>query len=309
MDIKRLQYFVAVAEEGSFQRAAEVLHIAQSALSRRVRELEDELNMPIFLRLPRGVQLLPAGEILLRHARTIFQDIADTHAHLARHAAGKSGVIRIGVSALTGQLQFFGKALGSFSQVAGGVEVIVQVLANRADALRSLRGGQIDITLIQGKVDETGLVSRRVRTFDTVVAMPIGHSLCDLQEVEPRHLANQPIISFSRDLDSLAFDTIVAACFNAGIRPCIVQQIAAESVRLALVAAGMGVSIVSSSIRERAHPTGLSFRKIHGIGLDAGLDLTWREDSGGPAVQLLVKHIDQAAALAEWAASDRLDES
>lgn len=302
MDLRRLQYFVSVAEEGSFQRAADTLHVAQSALSRRVHELEEEVGAPLFLRLPRGTQLLPAGEILLRHARLILESVADAKAHLARYAAGQSGTVRIGTTGQAGQLKFVGDALAAFGKAAPDVEVVVKIVTTRAEVLQNLRGGEIDIALVQGRVNESGLASRRIRSFNCLLAMPVGHPLCEKKEIGIADLADCPILSFSRELDSIAFDTIVATCLAVGIQPRIVQQIPLEPVRLALVAAGMGLSVVSSSIYERPYPPGLSFRRLVGVALDAGLDLTWRDGADGPAIQSLVATIMEAASVAERAA-------
>lgn len=303
LDLRRLGYFVAVAEEGSFQGAAKTLHIAQSALSRRVHELEDEVGSPLFLRLPRGAQLLPAGEILLEHARLILGNVADAKAHLARYLMGRSGTIRIGMTGLAGQLRFIGDAFAAFGKVAADVEVVVKIVTSRGEVLNLLRSGQIDVALVQGNVSEQGLVSQRIRSFDGLVAMPVGHPLSSGAEVDVKQFAEYPILSFSRELDSVAFDRIVSACVAVGIRPQIVQQIPLEPVRLALVAAGMGISVVSSSIHERPYPAGLYFRPLVGIDFDAGLDLAWRNASDGPALQLLATSLIDAAHAAECAAA------
>ena len=299
MDLRRLHYFVTIAEEGSFQSAANVLHVAQSALSRRIHELEEELGLPLFLRLPRGAQLLPAGEILLRHARPILESVADAKAHLARYAAGRSGTVRIGMTGLAGQLRFVGEAFKAFGAITDDVEVIVKIVNSRGEVLHHLRTGQIDLALVQGNVSEPGLVAERIRTFDSLVVMPSDHPLSERAEVSVADLAAYPILSFSRELDTVAFDKIVAACVAAGAQPRIVQEIPMETVRLALVAANMGISIASTSIHERPYPEGLCFRPFVGIDFDAGLYLVRRKSSDGPAVELLTKAISDAAEKAQ----------
>ena len=299
MDLRRLHYFVTIAEEGSFQNAANVLHVAQSALSRRIHELEEELGLPLFLRLPRGAQLLPAGEVLLRHARPILESVADAKAHMARYAAGRSGTVRIGMTALAGQLRFVGEAFMAFGKITDDVEVIVKIVTSRGEVLQHLRTGQIDLALVQGDVSESGLVAERIRTFDSLVAMPVHHPLSGRDKVSVVDLATYPILSFSRELDTVAFDKIVAACVAAGAQPRIVQEIPMETVRLALVAANMGISITSSSIHERPHPQGLCFRRFVGIDFDAGVYLAQRQSGEGPAVQLLAKVIGEAAKRAQ----------
>ncbi len=303
MDLRRLHYFVTVAEEGSFQGAANVLHVAQSALSRRIHELEEEVGSPLFLRLPRGAQLLPAGEILLQHARLILESVADAKAHLARYAAGRSGTVRIGMTGVAGQLRFVGEAFTAFGKIANDVEVIVKIVTGRGDVLHHLRSGQIDIALVQGDVSEPGLVSQRIRSFDSLVVMPSEHPLSHKDEVSISEFAEYPILSFPRELDSVAFDRIISACIAVGVQPRIAQQIPLEPVRLALVAAGMGISIISASIHERPHPTGLCFRRLVGIDFDAGLYLVRRNVSDGPAVQLLARSLVGAAQSAEEAAA------
>lgn len=299
MDLRRLHYFVTIAEEGSFQSAANVLHVAQSALSRRIHELEEELGLPLFLRLPRGAQLLPAGEILLRHARPILESVADAKAHLARYAAGRSGTVRIGMTGLAGQLRFVGEAFKSFGAITDDVEVIVKIVTSRGEVLHHLRTGQIDLALVQGNVSEPGLVAERVRTFDSLVVMPSDHPLSGKAEVSVADLAAYPILSFSRELDTVAFDKIVAACVAAGAQPRIVQEIPMETVRLALVAANMGISIASASIYERPYPEGLCFRRFVGIDFDTSLYLARRKSSDGPAVKLLAKVMSDAAERAQ----------
>ena len=203
------------------------------------------------------------------------------------------------MTGLAGQLRFVGEAFTAFGNMTDDVEVIVKIVTSRGEVLQHLRTGQIDLALVQGNVSDPGLVAERIRTFDSLAVMPTGHPLSDKFEVSVADLAAYPILSFSRELDTIAFDNIVAACVAVGAQPRIVQEIPMETVRLALVAANMGISIASTSIHERPHPEGLCFRPFVGIDFDAGLYLVRRKSSDGPAVELLTKAISDAAEKAQ----------
>ena len=203
------------------------------------------------------------------------------------------------MTGLAGQLRFVGEAFKAFGTITDDVEVIVKIVNSRGEVLHHLRSGQIDLAVVQGDVGEPGLVAERIRTFDSLVVMPSDHPLSERADVSVADLAAYPILSFSRELDTVAFDKIVAACVAAGAQPRIVQEIPMETVRLALVAANMGISIASTSIHERPHPEGLCFRRFVGIDFDTGLYLVRRKSSDGPAVQLLAKTIGDAAERAQ----------
>ncbi len=179
MELRQLRYFVAVAEELHFRRAAERLHISQPPLSQQIRALEDELGFALLIRTRRRVQLTPAGEAFLRDARVLLGELDGAVATARRIDAGQTGRLRVG---------FVGSAL--LSIVPGTVErfrasrpgVAIELRErSTVDQLRAVAAGLVDVGLVRPPIDdEGGLRAETVLRERTVAALPTGHPLAAL---------------------------------------------------------------------------------------------------------------------------------
>ena len=173
MDLRRLRYFVAVAEEGGLHRAAERLNVSQSALSRRIRELEIEIGQDLFERLPTGVRLKPPGLILLDHARSILGSVADAQDHLDRHAAGRGGQLRIGMTAMSGQIGFIARSVVRFHRECADTGLRLKIAGSTAALIEWLHRGTIDAAILY-QADAPDMEHRTLRQFGALLALLVG---------------------------------------------------------------------------------------------------------------------------------------
>jgi DNA-binding transcriptional LysR family regulator len=262
VELRQLRYFVAVAEELHFRRAAERLHISQPPLSQQIRALEDELGFALLIRTRRRVSLTPAGEAFLRDARALLGELDGAVATARRIDAGQTGRLRI---------NFVGSAL--FSIVPGTVErfrrsrpAVELELRERptADQLRAVRTGLADVGLVRPPIeDDGGLSVRTVLRERTVAALPAGHGLASLSRVPLRRLAAEPLVLFPRDQAPGFHDLLIDALAGVGSAPRVIQYAPEMLTIIGLVAAGTGVSLVPASV-QRLALDGVAYRAVTG---------------------------------------------
>lgn len=282
MELRHLRYFIAVAEERHFGRAAARLRMAQPPLSRQIQALEKELGFALFERTRRQVELTPAGTSLLGHARTIFEAVDLAVSEARRASRGESGRI---VVAYPSTFAYNGlpQLVRAFRAKFPEVELALRELAPQQQ-LDSLRDHHVDVGFVRAPVDEPGLSTELVRSEPLVVALPIGHALTSRKSIPLGLLAKEPFVLFPRVRGPAYFDQLIGLCRDAGFTPRIVQE-APQLDIVSLVAAGLGVSIVPSSIR--------NFRR-------SGIVL--RPIVGGPRTKLLVvwSPLNRSAVLREF---------
>ncbi len=262
MELRQLRYFVAVAEELHFRRAAERLHISQPPLSQQIRALEDELGFALLVRTRRRVELTPAGEAFLRDARALLGELEGAVATARGIDAGQTGRLRI---------NFVGSAL--FSIVPGTVErfrrsrpAVEFELRERptVDQLRAVRAGVADVGLVRPPIEDDGELSvRTVLRERTVAALPAGHPLAGLNRVPLRRLAAEPLVLFPRDQAPGFHDLLIDALAGAGTAPRVIQYAPEMLTIIGLVAAGTGVSLVPESV-QRLALDGVTYRPVSG---------------------------------------------
>ena len=262
MELRQLRYFIAVAEELHFRRAAERLHISQPPLSQQIRALEDELGFELLTRSRRRVQLTPAGEAFLRDARVVLGELEGAVATARRIDAGQTGRLRVG---------FVGSAL--LSIVPGTVErfrasrpgVAIELRErSTVDQLRAVSAGVIDVGLVRPPIDDDGdLRAQTVLRERTVAALPAGHALARLARVPLGRLAAEPLVLFPRDQAPGFHDLLIAALGSTGAAPRVVQYAPEMLTIIGLVAAGTGVSLVPASV-SRLALDGVTYRPVSG---------------------------------------------
>jgi DNA-binding transcriptional LysR family regulator len=262
MELRQLRYFVAVAEELHFRRAAERLHISQPPLSQQIRALEDELGVALLIRTRRRVQLTPAGEAFLRDARVLLGELDGAVATARRIDAGQTGRLRVG---------FVGSAL--LSIVPGTVErfrasrpgVAIELRErSTVDQLRAVAAGLVDVGLVRPPIDDDGgLRAETVLRERTVAALPAGHPLAALGRVPLRRLADEPLVLFPRDQAPGFHDLLIGALADTGAGPRVIQYAPEMLTIIGLVAAGTGVSLVPASV-SRLALDGVAYRPVTG---------------------------------------------
>jgi DNA-binding transcriptional LysR family regulator len=280
VELRHLRYFLAVAEERHFGRAAQRLQMAQPPLSRQIQSLETELGFPLFDRSRRRVELTPAGVALSSHARRVFEAL-DTGVTEARRAAqGQVGRIAVGYLASVAA-SGLAELIRAFRQRSPGVHVELRELTPQ-EQIEAILARRIDIGFIRGPIREPNLSMRLVRKEELLVALPTGHRLAGRARFALSELADDPFVSFPRERAAAFFDQIMRLCHEAGFTPRIVQQ-GVQLDLVSMVAAGFGVAIVPGSMRFARRP-GAIFRAIEGAPTSQLL-AAWRPDDDSPVLQ------------------------
>lgn len=247
MEIRHLRYFIAVAEEQHFTRAAERLHMAQPPLSQAIRQLESELEVELLQRSTRRVTLTSAGAAYLEHARAILEALDSASEHARRVAAGVVGHLVIGcVGSVTySLLPQLSRALAT---ELPGVDFAFRGEMLVPDEVAALRSGDIDLALLRPPVADLGLTVQPVRQDRLVVALPADHSLAPAGRVRVGQLAHSDLIVHAADRRSVMHDVVLGLLREAGIDPHIRHEVGETSTLITLVAGGLGVAVVPEPV-------------------------------------------------------------
>ena len=280
MELKQLEYFVAVAEEANFTRAAERVHISQSGVSAQIRQLERELGAPLFDRSGRAATLTQAGEAALEHARAALRAAQAVRDAVDQVNGVTRGRLVVGMVTACTVTPLF-DALSEFHQAFPGVEITL-VEDDSLVLLDRLRAGSVDIALVGAAAEPDGLDSLTVVKDRLVAAFPATHPLAAAPAVRLADLARHPLICLPEGTGVRAvFD---AECARAGVRCRVELQASAPATVADLAGRGLGVAVLSASI---IATEGLTSRRNEDAGADALLCLAWPV-SPGPALSRLL---------------------
>lgn len=239
-DLVTLELFLSVAEEGSIAAAAERKHIAASAVSRRLQELEAALDTPLLQRHARGVALTPAGEALLRHARSIFGLLGRLRDEMGEHAQGVRGHVRI--AANTSSLaEFLPEELAVFMARWPGVRVEMQELLS-PDIVRAVRDGLADIGIMAAAIEAEGLETLPYREDRLQVVVPLGHPLAGSERLRYADTLDFPQVGLARG--SSIHLTLANAAAQLGRSIDLRVHVSSFDVLRRLVQVGIGLSVL-----------------------------------------------------------------
>jgi DNA-binding transcriptional LysR family regulator len=239
VDVRQLEILRAVADSGSFTSAARRLHVSQSAISRQVLMLEEEIGEPVFLRLGRRVRLTSAGDSLLQLSRRVLRDIHDTTAAIVEHHRTLKGTISLG-GGMTVCLHVFPALLKEFRRRHPGIEVKLTT-GGTPDLVERLRSGAVDVALLTLPVDGADLAQVPVMREELLLVMPPTHPLARRRTISPRDLSGQPLVLFERG--SSTRRVIDAMMLREAVSPRIVMETENVEILKAFVTIGMGVTI------------------------------------------------------------------
>jgi DNA-binding transcriptional LysR family regulator len=283
MELRHLRYFVAVAEELNFRRAAERLRVAQPALSAQIKNLEQELGVRLFDRTTRSVLLTQTGQVFLGEARGILG--ATTHAEqLVRKAEqGLVGTLRVGViTPATGPL--LAKVLRHFHQKYPGVQLSLSALTS-AEQLKRLRAGELDAGLLRPPVTSPEFDTRFVEQAPQVLAVPAGHRLAKKRRLEWTDFNGEGLVMIHPDQQHSFYDPFIAACVKAGAKTHVAQYAQDVQIKMWLISAGFGIAPVTATLEEIRRP-GVVFRPLPPGLPPVQTVLVWRRlDVSAPVVK------------------------
>ncbi len=258
MELRHLRYFVAVAEELNFCRAAERLRIAQPPLSLQVRHLEDELGTPLFDRVKRRLVLTPAGQALLVDARRLLLEAEGIKRRVREVARGQSGRLAIGYVG-TAMYDLLPSAVRLFRQRHARVELFLDEMSTAAQ-VQALRRGQIQLGLLRPPINDETLETEDLLQEKLMVALPEKHPLCRKSHIQLAELENESFILCSAESEPSLHRRYLELLRQAGFKPHILQEVTHLQTQVGLVAAGLGVSLVPSTVTCLPWP-GVAYRE------------------------------------------------
>jgi DNA-binding transcriptional LysR family regulator len=282
--LHHLRYFVAVAEELHFRRAAARLHMSQPPLSDAIAELEAAVGAPLLERSRRRVALTPAGEVLLRDARSVLAGLERALETARRIGTGQTGRLRVSFvgSAVYGLVPDIVRA---FTLQRPDVEMQLQERST-TEQLAALAAGELDVGFLRPPVDDDGLDSETILREPTVAALPEGHPLARLERIPIARLSEEPFVLFPRDQAPGMHDAITSALAEGGRLPRIVQEVPEMQTIVGLVASGMGVSLVPGSVQALAR-NGVVYRPVASAP-ESDLAMVTRRADPSPMVRAFV---------------------
>jgi DNA-binding transcriptional LysR family regulator len=293
MNIRQLQYFLAVAHELSFTKAAERVHIAQPPLSQQIIALEEELGTPLFTREKRKIQLTAAGAILVEHAQRVLN--ATAAAVSAVRASQRGAQASISVGAIYSALySFLPATLRIFTTLAPNTDVSLQEMTI-GQQVEALKEGEIEVAILRGQVSDRDIATELLYRELLVVAVPSDSKFDNDEPVELVELATWPLIAVALGPTRGYADRIFDIFENRDLKPNIVNEVKDMHTSVCLVAAGMGVSIVPA-IMQIMQPRGVVYRPLKIDNPGVSCVVAWRKNGVTPAVEAFLEAARRNAA-------------
>ena len=294
VELRHLRYFIAVAEEGHVTRAAERLGMQQPPLSQQIKALERELDVRLFRRKPRGVELTDAGRAYLENARAILDQLGHAAETTRRTARGEQGRICVGITPTSPFHPFVPRIIRTFRDAFPKVSLRLEESLG-SELIEQLRNERIDAAFIRTPlVNPEGLVVSRLLEEPLLVALPSNHALVGEGALSLKRLARETFIVYGPAGRGF-YDLTMVACNAAGFSPRIGQEAPRVTSLLALVATGLGITLVPASLQQM-HIDGVIFRRLDGRAQPkAVLDLASRRGDPSAVVRHFLNLVRQAA--------------
>ncbi|MBP0600566.1 LysR family transcriptional regulator [Herbaspirillum sp. LeCh32-8] len=265
MELRHLRYFLVVAEEQHFTRAAERLGMQQPPLSHQIRLLEQELGFELFRRHPKGADLTAGGKVFLEEAKSILRNVELASQKAARAAQGFAGTISIGFTSSAAAHPLIPGIIRAYREAYPGVHMALTE-ANAAELTEDVMHGKVDIGFLRQPVAQPqGIAFHALVEEEMLLILPVGHALLadtpkrsrravtttadDMPPISLKALAEEEFILVRRHGAPGMYSNLIAACENAGFTPKIALEIDRMLTNISLVAAGVGISVVPASMK------------------------------------------------------------
>ncbi len=295
MELRHLRYFIAVAEELHFTRAAERLHIGQPPLSHAIQVLEADVGALLFVRTKRSVRMTEAGKLFLLDSRRILA-LSEQAADTARRAQrGEAGELRIGFTFSTPLTPLFATVINRYRQQFPAVSLTLHEMATQGQ-VEALQQRRLDLGFVRPPEGSNadGIVLSTLREDRLVVVLPRAMALARQKEIHVAQLKDLPFVMYPANAGTGIYPQIFRLCREAGFAPRIGQVAGEASTIIGLVAAGSGVSVLPASF-ERIRMDGVCYRRIADEGATTRLLLAQREGEHSPLVDAFVALATAAA--------------
>jgi len=279
MELRHLRYFLVVAEELNFTRAAARLGMSQPPLSQQIRDLEKEIAVPLFDRLPQGVALTDAGRVFVKEARAAIEQAERAKLFARRAGQGASGLLRIGITSTATFNPAPSDLIRRFRHHYPGVITTIEE-GRSIRLIERLLTDELDAAFVRpSPAFPQGLELRAFEPEKLLVTLPIDHRLAEQSEIALADLASDAFVVLAKSVCTSFHDAVIVACRAAGFDPVIGQQAMKITAILDLVAAGFGIGLVPESLA-RVRLGGVVYRDIAGHPRSVALALSAR---GGDA--------------------------
>jgi DNA-binding transcriptional LysR family regulator len=281
IELRHLRYFVAVAEELHFGRAAKRLGIAQPPLSLQIQKLEAELGTELFERTSRRVQLTPAGRVLLDEGKHVLQEVAAAADAALRASRGEMGSLSVAFAA---SVMFLAlpKIIRRFREQFPRVRLELRELPTGMQIV-ALRTGELDIGFLRESPPDEELATETLMTERLLLALSKRHPLASRTRLRLIDVANEDFVLFPRDIAPGLYRHVLAVCAEAGVHPRIVQTSRELYTTVSLVEAGLGVTIIPESVRKMGW-RGVRYYPIGSPAATTRIDAAWRADNRSPVI-------------------------
>lgn len=281
MELRHLRYFVAVAEELNFSRAAQRLHIAQPALSNQIKALENELEVQLLERTRRMVRLTEAGKTLLADARPLLADAQTAELHVRGAQKGETGTIHIGY-VLTAANARLASIIKAFRQSYPNVEPDLAQLATGAQ-ITALKNRRLDVGFMRPPVSAPEIETEVIGEEKMVLAVASGDPLARKKRLTWNELKGKTVLSVHPSVANYYYESFFAACRRNKVRYVVGPYSQDIHSSLWLVSTGYGVTPITESVREFASSS-LAFVDLPADGPTIQTLLAWRKDSISPVL-------------------------
>ena len=285
MEFRQLRYFVTVAQELHFGRAAERLDITQPALSKQIRVLETNIGIKLFFRTKRSVKLTPAGEVFLTETKKLLKQGENAIAKAKRTAKGETGKLAIGFTA-TATYTVLPELIGHFRFSYPRVELEMLELCTEAQ-VTALNRGEIDIGFLHPPIDSRGLEVYPLSSEEFVVVLPKQHRLITKESLSLKDLAQESFILHPRSEGPFLYDEFFKLCRQHGFQPHIAKEVDGHQTRMCFVAARMGITFIPAGL-QISISSDLVCKPIENLPFKLEFAAAWRTIVKTPVLQQLV---------------------
>jgi len=299
IELRHLRQFVAVAEDGHITRAAERLGMQQPPLSQRIKAIETELDVQLFRRKARGVELTEAGRVFFDRARATIAQYNGAFEATRSAARGEQGRLCVGVMPIAPFHPSVPFVIRAFRAAFPLVSLTLDECL-RKEALERLRDDQMDVAFMRAAIDESqNLFVNPLLVEPMVVALPSDHAMARRERggapIALKDLASETFIIYARQLGPAFYEATMAACLKAGFSPRLGQEAPRITSALSLVAVGLGITLVPACM-QRLTMDGIAYRRLKGASQPkAVLNLASRRGEPSPVVRNFVNLVRRAA--------------
>ena len=284
---RHLRYFLEVARTLHITRAAELLHIAQPALTQNIQQLEQDLGVKLFDRQGRRLSLTEAGHVFRREAEQSLRVFQRAQLAAQRAARGEVGKVVIGFQSTAG-LSVIPQLLKKLGQKYPGIEVTLREMGTAAQRA-ALRQGEIDVAFMYTLPDGE-FTHHQLQPESLVIALPKDHPLATRQSIGLKEVMKERFVLPSLETAEVLHYAVLGECADAGFQPCNVQDVSTAQTALGLVSAGFGISVLPASVRSIT-PKDVVLRPIRNSRLQIRLTLMWQGSPPSPIVPKLLECI------------------